>query len=552
MGSYRHLCALLCMAIATYTLQGQTAPGIYKVSFTNKGNTPFSFSQPLEYLSQRALDRRAKQNIALDSLDLPVDPAYVQALANAVDMELIHTSRWFNAATFRSVDTLGLDTLENLPFVAKLKSTRAKANTSAPSKFVAQRQSEIGSYYSGYYGGAERQVTMLNAHLLHDQGAQGQGMLIGVLDSGFEQVDSIDYFQDLVADGRIVFTRDVADAESDVFNEHWHGMSVLSCMAAHSPGDLVGTAPQAQYALFRTEYVDSENVWEEDNWTVAAEICDSLGCDILNTSLGYTTFDDSTQNHSYADLDGNTTVISIAAGIASSKGMIPVTSAGNSGSSAWYHIGAPADAKGTLAVGAVGADRLAADFSSHGYSADGRVKPDVAARGHQTHGVVPWGYVTGGINGTSFSSPVCAGAVACLWQLHPNSSNSEIMDAVRQSGHLFRNPNEDLGYGIPDMLIADMILRGQEPERDQDRLLRVYPSSFQDYFVVELFSENDAELVLELFDMSGKLVIGQAARTDAGQVTRLRVDAREIREAGAYVLRARLGEVQLHQLLIRE
>jgi subtilisin family serine protease len=543
---------LIAIFLIVQHVSAQIAPGIYRVSFTDKGPTTYSFNQPLDFLAQRAVDRRLAHGVSIDSLDIPVNPTYIQQLMASTQMDVIHASKWFNSVTIRSTDTLGLDTLYTLPFVASVRTIARKANRPQAEKLEGAPKSEVGGYYSGYYGGAYRQVTMLNTHLLHDEGAQGQGMLIGVLDSGFENADSIAAFNHLFEENRIVFTRDVADKEEDVFDDHDHGMSVLSTMAALDEGTIVGTAPAAGYVLIRTEVDGSEFLWEEDNWAVGAEICDSIGCDILNTSLGYTTFDDSTMDHSYADMDGQTTLITRAAAIACAKGMLPVNSVGNSGNSDWNYIGAPADAAGVLSIGAVQRDRSVAEFSSHGPTADGRIKPDVSALGEGAWGLHRWGI--GLINGTSFSGPIVAGSVACLWQLHPDRTNIEIMDAVRASAHLHDDPDNDQGFGVPDFFIAHQLLSDKSVLRDSNILMDVFPNPFDDHFTVQLFSETATSVRMEMFELTGQKFMDRTIDLDRQHLHRIRVEAAELsaQKRGAYALRVTMGGLVMYRLLVKE
>lgn len=483
----------------------QSAPGTWWVQFTDKSGTPYSIDQPEAFLSQRAIQRRLQQGIAVDELDLPVDPAYIQAVLDLGNVQLHNRSKWFNAITIRTDDPSVLDAIAALPFVLNVRGTRSLINTPRVSDKFAALEPLADREYD--YGDSFGQISMMNGHLLHQMNAQGQGMLIGVLDSGFEGTDVIPGFDALRARGGIVFTSDQVDHDGDVYLDHWHGRSVLSCMAAVLEGALVGTAPLADYVLVRTEDAATEYLVEEDNWVSGAELCDSLGVDILNTSLGYTTFDDSLQDHSYLDLDGATTRISIAAGIASRKGMVPVISAGNQGNSEWFHISAPADAIDVLAVGATGAQAQHAFFSSHGPSADGRVKPDVAAMGWGTTGIGPDGTGIQPINGTSFSAPLVAGLVACLWQLHPERSAQDIMDAVRRSASQFNDPDIQLGHGIPDFQLADQLLdlttAVQEPAA---MVASVHPVPFIDGFTVLLPQVAKGGVVLELWDTTGRLV----------------------------------------------
>ncbi|MBL7954944.1 MAG: S8 family serine peptidase [Flavobacteriales bacterium] len=532
---------------------GQTAPDTYWVAFTDKSSTPYSLSQPEAFLSARAIQRRAAQNIAYDELDLPVDPAYVAAVEGLPGVAVLNRSKWFNGVTVRVESGDALAAVQALPFVATVNvSGGGESLRPTPDKFRAPLAATARDVDEALYGSSFLQISMLNGQALHGIGAQGQGMLIGVLDSGFEGVDVSMAFEAVRQRGGIVATRDLVTHDGDVYADHWHGRAVLSCMAARLDSQLIGTAPEADYVLLRTEEVATEYPVEEDHWIAGAELADSLGCDVLNTSLGYTTFDDSTMDHTYEQLDGLTLRISIAANIASSKGMVPVNSAGNSGSSSWFYISAPADAIDVLTVGAVGDVENHAPFSSHGPSADGRVKPDVCAMGWGTRVLNVGQDSAVAANGTSFASPVLAGLVACLWQLHPGRTATEIMDAVRRSASLFSDPNDSLGYGIPDFGAAHawltMTIGIDEPVTSQ---ALVFPSPFVDHFTIRSAELRPAPTHVLLFDAEGRVVL--FTRSNAVDCGLLRVDDQRLvgLPPGTYLLVVEQGGVVVQQHIVR-
>ncbi|MBK9174869.1 MAG: S8 family peptidase [Flavobacteriales bacterium] len=524
-------------------LSAQTAPDTYLVSFTDKLNTPYSISAPEQFLSARSIARRQAQGIAIEASDLPVDPGYIAGVLATGDVQLINRSKWFNAITVRTTDEAALDAIALLPFVSQVRGTRRlMSGVPAEDKFTLLADAPLVARggQPEDYGDSWTQISMLNGHLLHAMEAKGQGMLIGVLDSGFDRTDELAAFDDLRARDGIVLTRDMVNHDGDVYDDHWHGRSVLSFMAGILPGYLQGTAPLADYALVRTEEVAFEFIIEEDNWVAGAELLDSLGCDVLNTSLGYTTFDDSLQNHAYADMDGATARISIAAGMAAQKGMIPVQSAGNSGSSDWHFISAAADAIDILAVGAVGGDENHAPFSSFGPSADGRVKPDVMAMGWGAIGLRFEGDSVASISGTSFAAPILAGLVACLWQLHPERQAHDIMDAVRRSAHLWTNPNDSMGYGIPDFMLAHDYLTQTAglPDPIEDHVF-VFPNPVADHLSVQLpRAWDDGALRMELFDLAGRVVLSEQRLTPGKTI---RISGLSAHPAGLYLLKVSNG-----------
>lgn len=533
----------------------QIAPATYLVFFTDKSGSPYTVDQPESFLSARAIARRERQGIPIDALDIPVNPAYVDGLLQAGVFQLMGVSKWFNAATIRTTDTLALDTLHQLPFVLGLRCVHdGRARSKRASDKFPSENGVMGGHYEGMYGASLRQIAMMNGHLLHQYGAKGQGRLIGVLDSGFDQVDVLPAFAPLRQRGGIVAAADMVTGDGDVYADHWHGRSVLAVMAAQLPGTLIGTAPDADYVLIRSEDAATEYVVEEDHWVRGAEWADSLGCDLLNTSLGYSLFDDSLQDHSYADMDGLTTRISIAAGIAAGKGMIPVTSAGNSGSSPWFHITAPADARDILAVGAVDADRSVAPWSSRGPSADGRLKPDVSAMGLGTLGLGGDGTSPQRINGTSFSAPLVTGLVACLWQLHPERSAQEIMAAVRASAFHPLAPGPEVGHGVPDLWRAHLLLGGRDLlGLSAEAILNVMPNPFEDLLEVELYTGAAERLRLRIFDPAGRPVWSASAAVEQRTYQRIRLTdgALVALPAGVYVVEAELGMERVRRTLVK-
>lgn len=441
----------------------------YWVQFSDKNDSPFSVSRPEEFLSQRALQLRQKHQIAVDETDLPVNASYIQQVLDMDStMRLCTRSKWLNGITVYCEREGVLDSILQLPFVrfAERTVTMSEPETSpdTPFVFARDRREFARTYYAKDwntgdfdYGLAGPQIRINNGHWLHRMGYCGETMRMMIMDAGFQNADTLFVFRNLQQDQRLLGARNLVQPEVNPFVKHSHGTNVLSCIAAYVPGKMVGTAPKVEVYLYKTEDARSENKVEEDNWVAGLELADSLGCQVLNSSLGYTKFDDSTQVRTYEDLNGLVSRASQAAAIAAGKGMIVCNSAGNEGSGKWRYLGAPADARDILTVGAVDSKGKIASFSSHGPASDGRVKPDVCAVGSGCYVSSPGGFIHMSF-GTSFSSPIMSGMVTCLWQAFPEKSNFEIMEAVRRSSDRYETPDTLYGYGLPDMLKAYNLL----------------------------------------------------------------------------------------------
>ena len=498
----------------------------YRISFKDKNNSPYSVSNPSAFLTQKAINRRQNQGIAINQLDIPVNYFYIDSIRN-LGINIINQSRWFNSVIVSMTDTSALSTVRNYSFVKNVelvislnkKKKTSNNNTNAlksiyfspkqlQNKYTANNKEfveneDFVALKSMDYGMAFLQINMLQGISLHNQGYMGQGMTIAVLDAGFYQVDAMNVFDSLWLNGQILGTRDFVMPGNNVFNESTHGMMVLSTMGANIQGQMVGTAPKANYWLLRTEDATSENLIEEDNWASGAEFADSIGVDLINSSLGYTTFDDAAMSHSYQDMDGRTTRVSQAATIAARKGILVVNSAGNSGGGWWKYIGAPADADSIITVGAVNNMGNYAAFSSIGPSYDNRIKPTVAALGEGSVIATGGGVSTG--NGTSFASPIICGMTACLWQAFPQKTNQDIIEAIRLSASQYYTPDSLLGYGIPNYPVAAILLSGNNIYNfDKDNSFNVFPNPFNDILYIAYNSLDSQNVRVEIFNLKGE------------------------------------------------
>lgn len=502
---WQHYILLLFISVGA---NAQSNEQVYTFQFSDKDNTPYSLSNPLEFLSQRAVDRRKRQNISLDEKDLPVDPSYVQAVLDEGGIYLTH-SKWFNSVTVRVQNDNIRDSILDLPFVIHEIPVAKRSNESADvgKIFPLAEQKSNPILTENSYGFAFNQIDMINGVSLHNQGFKGEGMLIAVLDGGFIRVDEFSIFNKLRDDGRLVATWDFVNQNEEVYSSSSHGQSVLSTMAGYSPGTFIGTAPEANYMLLKTEDVGSEFPVELEYWIAGAEFADSAGADIINSSLGYTRFDEASLDFEYADMDGNTTRGSQGADIAASRGILVVNSAGNSGNKPWRYIGAPSDGDSVLAVGAVSQDGFIANFSSVGPSSDGEVKPNVCAQGQGATIMSGGGQIATG-NGTSFSGPIIAGMAACLWQANLDSAtNMDVFHAIEQSAHLYNNPDESYGYGIPDFAKANLLLKNVQPTNEaESELFTVYPNPFTYVVSGTYYASGNQDVIIRLVNSLGQEV----------------------------------------------
>lgn len=490
----------------------------YWVMFTDKSGNPYSVNKPSDYLTEKAITRRNKQNIAVNASDLPVNPDYIVGVKN-LGVTIISKSKWFNSIAISTNDTAKVNAVKALPYVKEIKILSSPSTNKVPDKFEMERstmavrpvKSNISATSDVFnYGPSFSQAHQIGVDCMHNMGYQGQGMTIASLDDGFYRADSLPAFDSLRINGQILGTHDFVDTTSVYLDANdAHGMNTLSCIGGNLPGHIVGTAPKAKFWLFRTENVYSESWQEEINWEVAAEFADSVGVDIITSSLGYSIgMTDPAQNHTYSEMDGKTTIISKAAEWAARKGIFVTVAAGNSAGPPWYKITAPGDADSVLTVGAIDSVGVIASFSSRGLTYDGRIKPNTCARGMQAVVASPTGDIANE-NGTSFSTPITAGAVACLWQANPTKTNMEILNAIQQSASQHYTPDSIKGYGIPNFCIANALLTGIDAHQVNGDNLNVYPNPFNADFNISFYSDKKLIIDVELFDVSGRNIFHQ-------------------------------------------
>lgn len=528
-------------AVDGFSQQNYT-PDRYFVEFQDKDFSVYDLSSPEAFLSPKAIERRAKMDISYDQKDLPVSQVYLDSISDLGAK--IHTvSKWLNGAVI-SLDTLPqLQLINAQPFVKNVDTVRFQSDIVFNKNLNGNEIKNINANNAAHYlessigfdyGYGENQIKMMNLQYLHAENFTGKEKLIAVLDAGFINVDQMVSLSHIFDSQRLVATRDFVDNDNDVFHSSSHGQIVLSIMASKQEGIFVGAAPGASYILLRSEDVGSEYPVEEINWAAAAEFADSLGADIINSSLGYSQYEYPDLSYDRKDMDGNTAYSTKAADIAASKGILVVNSAGNEGTSPWFYVTAPADGDSVLSVGAVDQNRYYAGFSSKGPAFDGDIKPNVASVGAGTVFLNYNDQVAAG-SGTSFSSPLIAGAAACLWQAFPDAGNINIKSALEHSSSQFLNPDSLLGYGIPDLQLAGILMDNENAQNED--LVKVVPNPFRDKLYLISRATNGENIVFELFDLTGRLIYKMKPHNGAANQKFYTLNGLNNLKQGAYILR---------------
>lgn len=515
------------------------------VYFTDKPNVTNSLANPITILTQKAIDRKTNHGVVIDERDVPVNESYITQVKAQTGITVKAKSKWFNCVHVLGTQT-DIDALLSLSFVNQIVYADRSLNPSSRPSTAVQLERTVEKFETLVmynYGNGSNQATMIKIDKLHELNYTGEGVTVAVLDGGFTNVNTMAAFQRLRDNGDLLNGYDFVDRTSDVYlyTGNSHGTNVLSDMAGYIDGQFVGTAPDASYYLFRTEDAATETPVEETYWVEAAERADSLGVDVINTSLGYSTFDESKYDYAPEDMDGNTTFITKGANIAVEKGILLVNSAGNSGNDgSWGIITAPADGN-AFTIGAVDASGNYASFSSRGRTPNIPVKPDVVAQGASVYVISSSGTVVTS-NGTSFSSPIIAGGMACLVQAFPHKTNLELMQLVRESASIYANPTIQLGYGIPDFELAFQTLSVLENNHSDE--IQIFPNPAKAIVHINLPEG------FENASMTIGTLLGKTIKTYTTNTSYKNIDVSEL-ASGIYLLRVEANGAQLTKKFIK-
>lgn len=516
------------LAIPGFAAEGNR----YMVFFIDKSGSEYSIDSPEEFLSEKALERRSKQNISIKANDLPVSKNYINALSSIDLVEVYFSTKWMNGVLIQTRES-AIDEISALPFVSHVEYVAPGYKLSGYGKNGRNSKSGRANDSDSSGSESEAQNEFIGVDQMHSLDFKGEGVLIAIFDSGFKYIDQSTFYTHIFENDLILGSRDFIGNSDNVFQYDAHGSKVVSCISAYKEGIYSGTAPNANLLFCVTEDVTGEYRIEEYNWLFAAEFADSIGVDIINSSVGYSYFEDERMDYTYEDLDGKTTVISRAATLSASKGMLVVSSVGNEGNSSWTYLNAPADADSVLSVGAVTYDETKASFSSFGPTSDGRIKPDISAMGSWAR-VVYKDEVTYA-NGTSFSTPMVAGLAAGFWQAFPDLTNVEVIEYLKMTASQANSPDTLIGYGIPDFMSAFNQVRINEG--DIENKFVVFPNPVTNKRIVYIYTEqpnDNNEVNLAFFDLKGSQISSQMIEL-SGKNEMLEVDVSFL-VPGTYIL----------------
>jgi len=425
-------------------------------------------------VSERSLLRRAKilpSDKLIDETDLPLNEFYLSRL-RSLGFTPVAKSRWLNGISlYLSSDERKL--IESLPFVEKIERVNRFHHKIPERKQIPLRKYTGSAAHRYNYGESSWQNELIRTPEVHDLGITGKGVLVGMLDTGFNWIHEA-FEQTSIITAYDFINRDDTTANQtgqDSWSQEHHGTETLSALGGFKNGELVGAAFGASFAVAKTEMVSREISVEEDLWVEGLEWLDSIGCDVVSSSLGYADFQD-VNYYTQDDLDGKTTKVTVAADLAVEKGIVVCNSAGNERNASWGTIIAPADGFNVIAVGSVYSDGSLSMFSSPGPTADGRIKPDICAMGSYVYVAYPGNFSSYIYSsGTSYSCPLAAGAAALILSAHPELTPFQVKNALKNTASRHDNPDNNFGWGIIDVyeaLLSCGIFFSNEPVIDYE------------------------------------------------------------------------------------
>jgi len=493
---------LLFCLLAGYSVSSAQTQLVF-VYFNNKPNKAAFYANPLSELSQKSLSRRSALGISLNDQDAPIEPSYIQNIQN-LGFTVTDYSKWLNGVAVNAT-TSQMTTLESQPYVQSVESFAKNSNggTKIAHQNKWQETSATNKTQTLFdYGNGSAQIDQINLRPLHLAGYTGTNVSIAVIDAGFPTVDTGSAFARIRNNNQIKGGYDFVAKSANIYNPSLldHGTVVLGAIGGYIENTFVGSAPDANFYLYRSENAAAEVPEEELYWIEAAEEADRQGVDIITTSLGYSTFDDSRYDYTYSDMNGTTSFIAKAAGIAVNKGIFVLIAAGNSGAQPWHYITTPADNANVFSIGSVDSNGISSGFSSFGPNSSGIIKPDGSVRGTAAATVNNNSLTS--VSGTSIATPIAAGGVACLIQAFSSLNRDQMRTRLQQTASLYPNHTDQMGYGILNFgNFYNAVLNTSELIK-KDKLA-IFPNPVKN--ILNIASESDI-IFLEIYDNLGRLV----------------------------------------------
>lgn len=513
--------------LSTFVYAQQSKWFQFAVFFDKKDTTYYSINTPQQYLSTKAIANRAKFGVAINHTDLPVSPDYLKQFTLA-GYQIHNSSKWLNCAIINTPDKNAAKVLSKFSGVVDVKLVGyLKSNYSNEQNELFNEYLPINlkKKYADFYGVSAFQTTQLGINKLHESGLTANDVTIAVIDAGFYKANQMEAFSYTLKN--VIATYDFVDNEANVFDDDDHGTAVWSCLAANYKYNIVGTAPHANYLLLRSENAPTEYPVEEFYWAFAAEFADSIGAQIISSSLGYNTFDNNQMSYEVSDIKKGESWISKAAAIAVNKGILVVCSSGNEGDNDWKHIVFPAEQEGVITVGGVDKDGLLASFSSIGISGLQSIKPDVVALSKEVSIIARNGMVYEG-NGTSYACPIVAGAIACL--LPAVQSNKQLKHVMQLCADNYFAPNLLYGYGVPNFWLAYKLLTVKT-----DSIIQVQKMS-DNFLHVAGYTTTLSAISISIVDAQQNQVYTQVINPNEKGMFRVKLPQSKLIQSGTYNL----------------